>query len=324
MSSSNKLKIIIVGSGLAVLAVARILRDHHQATVYERGDEAVATGGQGIILASNGVKILRTIGYDSTRAGAVPILGIRTYDKEGNVLEDADMDLEARFGEECLAQKRSDFRDELLRLATAPSAELDIEGDPAEMVFSTQVVDLEPEEGVVTLSDGSTAAADVVIVADGVHSRLRNRILGSNGYTAKKVGLTCYRVAISVEDAKRALDGVPLPHWWEPSTCKNRSSLLMSNDCSFRVVTCYPIRYHTYFNLSIIKLQGVEVLMLLGPTYHHKKAQEVQMNKMRKRNQEDQRRKDVESYCCIYGARHRLHSQHLHLQYVPALSREAS
>jgi salicylate hydroxylase len=163
MSSDSKLQIIIVGSGLAGLTAARILREHHHVTVYERGDESVATGGQGIIIAPNGVKILEPLGYDRARAGAVPILGIRTYDKGGNILEDVEFDLKPRFGADILAQKRSDFRDELLRLATAPSAELGIEGDPAKMVFDRPVVALDPEEGVVTLSDGSTASADVVI-----------------------------------------------------------------------------------------------------------------------------------------------------------------
>ena len=163
MSDEHKLQAIIVGSGLAGLTAARILREHHNVTVYERGDATVATGGQGIVIAPNGVKILESVGYDRNRAGAVPIYGIRTYDKEGNMQEDVDMDLKPRFGADCLAQKRSDFRDELLRLATAPSSDLGIKGSPATIIYKTAVVSLDAEEGIVTLADGSTAAADVVI-----------------------------------------------------------------------------------------------------------------------------------------------------------------
>jgi salicylate hydroxylase len=163
MSNERRLQVIIVGSGLAGLTAARILREHHHVTVYERGDAAIATGGQGIVIAPNGVKLLESIGYDRDRAGAVPIYGIRTYDKESNVKEDVDINLKPRFGADCLAQKRSDFRDELMRLATTPSASLCIQGDPVKMVFNTAVVGLDPGEGVLTLSDGSTVAADVVI-----------------------------------------------------------------------------------------------------------------------------------------------------------------
>ena len=163
MSNQDTLKIVIVGSGLGGLTAARILREHHDVTVYERGDASIATGGQGIMIAPNGVKILETIGYDRERAGAVPIYGIRVYDKEGDVQEELDLDLKPGFGADSLAQKRSDFRDELMRLATAPSAGLGINGDPARMVFNTAVVDLDPEQGIAALSDGSTVAADVVI-----------------------------------------------------------------------------------------------------------------------------------------------------------------
>ena len=163
MTKNSGLKVIIVGSGLAGLTAARILREHHHVTVYERGDAAIATGGQGIMLAPNGVKILELIGYDRGRAGAVPIYGIRIYDKEGNVKEDIDMDLKPRFAADCLAQKRSDFRDELMRLATTPPADLGIQGEPARMMFNKAVIGLDPEEGIVTLGDGSTESADVVI-----------------------------------------------------------------------------------------------------------------------------------------------------------------
>lgn len=89
-------------------------------------------------------------------------------------------------------------------------------------------------------------------VADGVHSRLRNIVLESDKYVARKTGLTCYRIAVSTEDARKALGDVPLPHWWEPSTCQNRSSLIHAADGTSRMVTAYPLRNQTMFNLSCI------------------------------------------------------------------------
>jgi salicylate hydroxylase len=172
------LKVIIVGSGLAGLTAARVLREHHHVTVYERGDKGIATGGQGIMIAPNGVRILESLGYDSNRVGAVPIHGIRFYDKQDIVTEDIILDLKLRFGADYMSQKRSDFREELLRLATTPSANLGINGEPAKIMFNTPVIGLDPEAGVITLSDGSTAVADVVIS----ESDQRQSFLYSRGY----------------------------------------------------------------------------------------------------------------------------------------------
>ena len=273
MTAEPKLRVIIIGSGLAGLAAARILREHHDVMVYERGDESVATGGQGIIIAPNAVKILESVGYERERAGAVPILGIRTYNKDGIMQEDVDLQGKIRFGADSYAQKRSDFREELLRLATAPSKNLGIGGEPAEIVFGKGVVDIESEEGIVTLSDGLKVTGDVIIgkcllhlsiivpkinevVADGVHSRLRKIITGDPNLAAKKTGLTCYRVAVSTHDARKALGGKALPHWWDPSTCDHRSSIIVAADGTARVVTAYPIRGKEAFNIScIIKTQ---------------------------------------------------------------------
>ncbi|KAK7224514.1 hypothetical protein V2G26_012517 [Clonostachys chloroleuca] len=199
----NKLNAIIVGLGLAGLTAARILREHHDVKVYERDESSTATGGQGIMIAPNGVKILESIGYNQTLAGAVPILGFRTYGKDGTVKEDIDP--------------------LLLNLVSR---------------------EVQPRWY------GSIDSADVVIVADGVHSQLRKFVIGEDGYETGKTGLTCYRIAISVDDAKKALDGLPLPHWWKPETCKNRLSLIYSGDESARFVTVYPFSHQTFFNLS--------------------------------------------------------------------------
>ncbi|KAI9933779.1 hypothetical protein ASPWEDRAFT_24088 [Aspergillus wentii DTO 134E9] len=247
---TERLRVIIVGSGLAGLASARILREHHDVTVYERGGADTATGGQGISLFSNGIKILETMGFDRHRAGAVPCYGYRGFDKAGNQLQDFPIDFKGKYGADTLTMKRSDFRDELLLLATAPSAELGIQGSPAQMIFNTNVIDIDPEKGSIALEDGSVVGADLVIVADGVHSRLRHRIVGSDTYRAKKNGMTCYRVAISAEAVKQALGY--LPTWWDPETANGRISALQAGDGSNRMIAMYPIRNYEYMNFSCL------------------------------------------------------------------------
>ncbi|KAF2002646.1 putative salicylate hydroxylase [Amniculicola lignicola CBS 123094] len=250
MSSTPPLNILIVGSGLAGLTAAAILRPHHLVTVFERGTDSIATGGQGIIIAPNGTKILDSINYNLSRAGAVPILGIRTYTKEGVVLEDVDMDMKERFGADCVAMKRSDFRAELLRLATEENGS----GDPVKVVFGKNVVGVDAEEGVVEFGDGERVYGDVVIVADGIHSRLRNAIVNdpSNHYEAQKTGLTCYRIAVDTESAQISLGNLVLPHWWDPQTSSNRSSIIYAGDGTPRFITAYPIHGGSMYNLACI------------------------------------------------------------------------
>ncbi|KAI8713916.1 FAD binding domain protein [Fusarium sp. LHS14.1] len=247
--AESKLNIIIVGSGLAGLGAASVLREHHNVTVYERGGSEAATGGQGICLFSNGVKILQSIGFDADRSGGVPCHGYRLFDKAGKRVKDFPIDFKGRYGADTLTMKRSDFREELLRLATAPPAD-GIKGEPVRMVFNTAVDDVDPEAASVTLHDGSVITGDVVIIADGVHSRLRKRITGDETHRAKKNGNTCYRIAISSAEVKEALGY--LPEWWHPETADNRINALQTLDGTNRMVAPYPLRHYEYMNISCL------------------------------------------------------------------------
>uniref|UniRef100_A0A0B7KI81 FAD-binding domain-containing protein n=1 Tax=Bionectria ochroleuca TaxID=29856 RepID=A0A0B7KI81_BIOOC len=199
--TESRLHAIVVSSGLAGLAAASVLRIYHNVTVYERGSPDIATGGQGIVLYPNGIKILNSVGFDGSRAGGVPCHGYRMLDKDGKLLEDIPIDFRGRWGADMLMMKRSDFRDELMQPG--------IKGEPAQLLFNTSVIDLDPEAGTVSLADGSVVKGDVIIVADGIHSTLRKRITKTEGHAAKKTGLTLFRVAVSTTDAQEAVGSLP-------------------------------------------------------------------------------------------------------------------
>lgn len=163
MAQPTKLRVIIVGSGLAGLAAARVVREHHNVIIYERAGPDAATGGQGISLAPNAVKILESVGFDRARAGGVVTSGYQSYNKDGQLRVDFDVDFHARYGADALTFKRSDFRDELLRLATASADELGSSVNSVKAVFNNGVVEIDAEEGTVVLQDGSTDKGDVVI-----------------------------------------------------------------------------------------------------------------------------------------------------------------
>lgn len=163
MTGKDQLSVIIVGSGPAGLATARVLREMCQVTVYERRSPSVATGGQGIMNFPNATKIMNQLGYDTERSGSVPVEGFRTLDKQGNIIFDTEITFKERYGSPAVSHMRTDFRAELLRLATAPSEDLGIGGEPAKMVFDNGAQDIDSEVGEITLDDGTKTKADVII-----------------------------------------------------------------------------------------------------------------------------------------------------------------
>ena len=163
MTGQGKLRVAIVGSGLAGLTAARILRERHDVTIYERSTKTFMREGQGLSTTPNAVRILDSIGFDRPRAGSVESKGYRTYDKAGKLLQEIDPKMKETFGVSSLTHLRVDVRNELVRLATAPSADLGIEGEPAQIVYGTPVINLDAENGVVILNGGSEIKADLVI-----------------------------------------------------------------------------------------------------------------------------------------------------------------
>ncbi|CAH0055581.1 unnamed protein product [Clonostachys solani] len=232
--TESKLHAIVVGSGLAVW-------------LRPRGSPNIATGGQGIVLYPNGVKILESVGFDGSRAGGVPCHGYRMLDKDGKLLEDIPIDFKGRWGAEMLMMKRSDFRDELMRIATAPATEPSIKGEPAKLVFNTSVVDLDPDTGTISLADGSVVKGDIII--DGIHSTLRKRIIKTEGHVAKKTGLTLFRIAVPTKDAQEAVGS--LPEWWDDGKDESRLNIMQLDD-PLRIIASYPIRRKSYHNLSCL------------------------------------------------------------------------
>ncbi|KAI0531561.1 FAD binding domain protein [Xylaria digitata] len=200
-SNDTRLRVAIVGSGIAGLAAARILREKHDVTVYERGEPSVATGGQGIANFPNSTHILESMGFDYKRVGSVELGGWNSVDKHGKYLHSIDYNMRERYGAPLVSHMRVDFRTELLRLATAPAGDLglDASATPAITMWNNGAVDLDPEAGLVTLEDGSVVEADVVI------------------------GLICCRVAVSAERVEQAIG--KLPQWWQDQREKGQGHM---------------------------------------------------------------------------------------------------
>jgi FAD-dependent urate hydroxylase len=158
----ERCRILVVGAGLAGLALARALRqagfDPEVIERAERWDGA----GTGMYLPANGVRALRALGLEAAVAArAAPIPRQRLLDHRGRLL--ADIDLRALWGEvgPCLALPRADLH-QLLR-----------DGVPVRM--GRTVTSLAHLDGPVAVAfgDGGDGAYDLVVGADGLHSATR-------------------------------------------------------------------------------------------------------------------------------------------------------
>jgi salicylate hydroxylase len=123
-----------VGSGLAGTLAARVLREQHEVTIYER-DSRLLEVGAAINIGPNGVKILESLGFDRNRVGSIPVGRTLTWNKEGELKHEAELTCREEYGADWLFNHRADLREEFSRLATAPSDELKVPGSPAAVRF---------------------------------------------------------------------------------------------------------------------------------------------------------------------------------------------
>jgi 2-polyprenyl-6-methoxyphenol hydroxylase-like FAD-dependent oxidoreductase len=163
------MNVIIVGGGIAgpALGVALAKADL-AATILEARHDGAA-GGAFLNLAPNGINALAAVGLGEVveRANGVPLTGIRFHNATGREIAFLDgRDELQRYGAQNHLVRRDLLHFQLEECARA--AGVDIRRD-------AKVVSLEDrgDRVRVTLADGSTIDADVVVGADGIHSVVR-------------------------------------------------------------------------------------------------------------------------------------------------------
>jgi salicylate hydroxylase/6-hydroxynicotinate 3-monooxygenase len=221
--------VAIVGAGIGGLALAGLL-SHRGAKVhvYEQATQFQRIGA-GIQMSPNAMRVLAALGLDQhlKRIGFAPrSWSNRVWDtgEDLGVLDFADA--ETRYGAPYLLLHRGDLH-----------AALHSAMPPTLISFDKKLAGLETSAAGVTLhfADGSSASADAVVGADGVHSKVREFLLG-----AEKPRFTG-RVAHRTVFPTAQMDGFALDtctKWWGPD----------------RHIVMYPVtaaRDETYFVTSV-------------------------------------------------------------------------
>ena len=202
----DKLSIAIVGAGIGGLAVAATLRRlGMEARIYEQAPR-FAHIGAGIQMMPNSMKVLRQIGVEERvrHTSFAPYSHLNRVWDTGEVTRELPMP-ESLYSAPYLCMHRADLHDALRSVL------------PAEIFhLGRRLVGLEEGSGAVTLrfADGSRAAADIVIGADGVHSVVRDIIVGPDAPLHK--GRIAYR-AVFPSDLLNGRDlGPSRTKWWGP------------------------------------------------------------------------------------------------------------
>ncbi len=205
------LKVAVVGGGIGGLVLALALRERGIGfEVYEQAEELREIGAA-VALSANGTRELRRLGLGE-QVEAVSVipsaLVIRRWDS-GEVIADhpigRDGVYEATFGAPYYGVHR-------VALLQALADRLADEG--VNLGRRCVGVDERSSGAELTFADGSSATADLVVGADGVHSVVRPHVVGEvRGRFSGTVG---YRGLVPIEDMPSLPDPTPLQFWAGP------------------------------------------------------------------------------------------------------------
>jgi salicylate hydroxylase len=186
---------LISGGGIGGLTAAlALLQRGFEVQVFEQATELKEIGA-GVQLGPNGVRVLHALGLGER----VAALGVEARAKEVRIwssgkttpLFDLGGECVQRYGAPYYLMHRADLHAILVEAVQAISPEA-LHVNARGMGFSSQ-----GERVRLTLSDGRTAEGDVLVGADGLHSRIRQQLIGHTA--AQFTGGMCWRGMIPID-----------------------------------------------------------------------------------------------------------------------------
>ncbi|KAK0648458.1 FAD binding domain-containing protein [Cercophora newfieldiana] len=202
------MEIIIIGAGIAGLSAGIALRRAgHKVTILEQSALLQETGAA-ISIAPNASPVLRTWGFDIAKSGMVAI-------KSGSIVHGGNMQvivpnyyskIEENYGAPIYAVHRVDLHDQLKALATGE----DGLGQPCKLHVRAMVTDYDCANAKVTTADGRVWQADLVVAANGVHSKAWEYVLNEEERRASDTGWASMRWLVPTKELLADPETAPL------------------------------------------------------------------------------------------------------------------
>lgn len=208
MAARSELSIGIIGAGIGGLAVAAALRQvGFESIIFEQA-RSFSRIGAGIQQSPNAVKVHRGLGIEDRlrQTSFCPVTSLNRDALSGAVTNNHPLgpSVEERYGAPYLTLHRGDLHAALLDLIPANSIEL------GKKLVS---IDEASERVHLAFADGSYAEVDALIGADGVHSIVRDYVVGPT--VPRFTGRLAYRTTYPA--SRLSVDiGSSRTKWWGP------------------------------------------------------------------------------------------------------------
>ena len=194
MPSATEFQIAVIGGGIAGLCAAIALRaPGRRVTIFEQS-KLLAEIGATISLQPNASRILDKdfqLGNILLKARGMIDQGFRIYNEDGKLVNNVPLASKTEYGGDRIMYHRQDLHSALREAATTTSRN----GPPANIRTSSRVVTCDVDSGTVTLEDGNQFTADLIVAADGIHSNIRDIVVGEKTQTVP-TGLSAYRFMV--------------------------------------------------------------------------------------------------------------------------------
>jgi 6-hydroxynicotinate 3-monooxygenase len=208
ITMARPISVAVIGAGIGGLAVAATLRKFGiEVNVYEQTQRFMRLGA-GIQMSPNAIKVLRAIGLEEKlrKTAFLPLFNHSRDWDTGKLTNEYPLgeSAETRYGAPYLLMHRGD-----LHAALASAVPENIVHRNKKLIGFRQ----DTREVVMQFADGSDARADMMIGADGVHSRVREIMFGAEA--PRYTGRVAYRTTFPT----RLLNGLhidPNTKWWGP------------------------------------------------------------------------------------------------------------